>query len=415
MLLKKSLFALSSAMLISTAVMAESATHLVVAPQCLVNKSHHTFKTLATNQHFRLLELTETGMNQLAAVKHHDKQACGGFVDVSLDWNKQKSLRTVSPKAFLDTYTAPAKELAASKHKQTYKIQYEKETQQLLKTISPQTMWANLPTLTDFHNRYANSDTGVQAAEWIKAKVEAMAKETGHTDVKVYLVSTGNWKQPSVVAKFGDSNEAGIVVGGHMDTLKDIWGESQQAQQSLSPHMPGADDDGSGSVTVMETARTILSSGMKFKKPIYFVWYSAEEMGLIGSQYVVADFQKKKIPVAAAIQMDMTGYAHENDQTMWLMTDFVNKDLTSFMEKLITTYVKQPYKFSSCGYACSDHASWHKAGIPAAFPFESAMGEDDPDIHSENDTMDKLSLDHMTDFVKLATSFAVELAVPVSK
>ena len=154
---------------------------------------------------------------------------------------------------------------------------------------------------------------------------------------------------------------------------------------------------------------------MKFKKPIYFVWYSAEEMGLVGSQYVVADFQKKHIPVEAAIQMDMTGYAYQNEPTMWLMTDFVSKDLTSFMEKLITTYVKQPYKFSKCGYACSDHASWNKAGIAAAFPFESAMGNDDPYIHSTNDTMDALSLDHMTDFVKLATSFAVEIAAPVSK
>ena len=138
-------------------------------------------------------------------------------------------------------------------------------------------------------------------------------------------------------------------------------------------------------------------------------------MGLVGSDYVVADFQKKNIPVAAALQMDMTGYAYKNEPTIWLMKDFVSADLTAFLEKLITTYVKQPYQFSRCGYACSDHATWNRAGVPAAFPFEAAMGKDDPYIHTSNDTMDVLSLDHMTDFAKLATSYAVELAVPVSK
>ncbi len=109
---------------------------------------------------------------------------------------------------------------------------------------------------------------------------------------------------------------------------------------------------------------------MKFNKPIYFVWYSAEELGLVGSKYVVADFTKKKIPVAAALQLDMTGYENEKDPTIWLMTDEqdTDKNLNAFMRELIKTYVKVPTRNSQCGYACSDHASWQAAGIPASFP-----------------------------------------------
>ncbi len=405
MLLKKSLFIISSAVALSaTSAMAAPAPRIVIAPQCLLNNAQVAYKSLATTPGFQLAEMNAASIEKLAEAKHHSKQSCGGFTDVTRAWTSERT-REQNPTAFLKSYTETAKHPAIkSATDVTYKIQYEKETQTLLKTITPQNMWDNLTTLTNFKDRYAGSKNGVKAAEWIKTKIETIAKETGHDDVTVYYVSTGNYSQPSVVAKFGKSNEAGIVVGGHMDTLN-----------SGFENKPGADDDGSGSVTVMETARTILASGMKFEKPIYFIWYSAEEMGLVGSDYVVADFKKKKIPVAAAIQMDMTGYAAENDPTIWLMTDFVSKDLTAFMEKLITTYVKQPYKFSKCGYACSDHASWNKGGVAAAFPFESEMGNDDPYIHTSNDKMDVLSLDHMTDFVKLATSYTVELATPVSK
>jgi leucyl aminopeptidase len=403
MLTKKILFALSTTLLTATNVMATPASHIVIAPQCLLKAANISYTTITSKQGFSLIEVNDAAITKLAESKHHSKQPCGGFSDVTRAWNSQPAFRSTDKTTFLTSYITDSKP-ALRKQSTEYKIQYEKETNALINTIQPQTMWSNLTTLTSFQDRYANSKNGVKAANWIKDKVETMAKETGHDDVTVYFVETGGYKQPSVVAKFGNSNEPGIVIGGHMDTLDSSW----------SGDKPGADDDGSGSVTVMETARNILASGMQFKKPIYFVWYSAEEMGLVGSDYVVADFKKKKIPVDAAIQMDMTGYAYKNEPTMWLMTDFVSKDLTAFLEKLITTYVKQPYKFSKCGYACSDHASWTKGGIPAAFPFEASMGNDDPYIHTSNDKMDVLSLDHMTDFVKLATAFASELAIPVS-
>lgn len=407
--IKKSFLIITSAVLFSGTVAAAPAKHIIIAPQCLLNTAKVSYAPIGSKDKFSMVEVNAADIETLAGAKHQDK-SCGGFMDVTQSWKKQSLRGAANPMKFLNAKLA--KQEGQQQKQQTYKIQYQKETEALLKTISPQTMWGNLTTLTDFHNRYANSDTGVQAAEWIKAKVEAMAKETGHNDVTVYFVKTGDYKQPSVVAKVGNGKGPGIVIGGHMDTLRNLW---PGVANRDTPHMPGADDDGSGSVTVMETARTVLASGMKFEKPIYFIWYSAEELGLIGSQYVVADFQEKKIPVEAAIQLDMTGYAYQNEKTIWLMTDYVSKDVTAFLEKLITTYVKQPYKFSRCGYACSDHASWTEAGIPSAFPFESAMGNDDPYIHTTNDKMEHLSLEHMTDFVKLATSFVVETAVPVSK
>lgn len=380
--------------------------HVIVAPSCLIKSLNTNYQTLSSNTALSLISVTDEGIDQLIEAKNNHKVLCGGFMDVTEAWNKQPTKKLSAEKnaqSFLDSYTQPARNRLLANNV-SYEIKYEAQVTDLLKQINPQNMWNNLTTITSYKDRYAKSDEGVQAANWFKTQVETIAKNNNRNDVSVYLVSTGSdYIQPSVVAKVGNSNEPGIVIGAHMDTLSGAMSKK-----------PGADDDGSGSVTVLEAARTILSSNMNFKKPIYFIWYAAEEEGLVGSGRVVSEFKNKNIPVAAVLHFDLTGYAHNNEPTMWLIDDYVNKDLSAYLGKLISTYVKQPIKHTKCGYACSDHASWTQAGYPAAIPAESAYADTNPSIHSSRDTMDKLSLTHMTDYLKLATAFAVEMAEPVA-
>ena len=379
---------------------------VIVAPQCLTKSITTDYKLLSSKQKFNLIETNEAGLNQLISAKDHQKTPCGSFINVTDAWNTyQNTMKlpatSASISSFLTSFTSPI----STKSKSTYTIKYDKQVNQLLAQINPQQMWNTLTTLTHFPDRYANSDNGVKAAQWLKAQVEEIAKANGRTDVSTFTISTGSsYKQPSVVIKIGTSNEPGIVIGAHMDTLQGYFGS----------HMPGADDDGSGSVTVLEATRTLLSSGMEFKKPIYIIWYSAEEMGLVGSQHVVAEFKKKNILVDNVIHFDMTGYANKKDPTMWLISDNTNKELTDYLGKLIDAYVKKPIKYTSCGYACSDHATWNMNGYKAAIAFEAKFNKYNPYIHTGNDKMDILSLTHMTDFTKLAVAFAVELAEPVS-
>lgn len=377
--------------------------HIVVAPHCLIQAISH-FKTITTQDNLVLIEINEDGIDHLIAAKDAQSKACGGFMDVTHAWQtytKKGISSEVNPKAFLTRYTQFKK---ASLQSEPYTIRYESEVNQLLKQMNPQFLWTRLQSLSSYPDRYSRSDNGVKVANEIKAEIEALAKSNNRSDVEVYLVSTGSYKQPSVVAKIGTSKEPAVVIGAHMDTLS----------ANGFGNKPGADDDGSGTVTVLNVAHTLLNSDKHFKKPIYLIWYAAEEMGLVGSQYVVEDFKKKNIPVAAVMQLDMTGYSYKNDPTMWLMDDYVDTNLTAFLEKLINTYVKQPIKHSACGYACSDHATWSNNGFAAAIPFEASMNTDNPNIHTSRDTIDKLSLDHMTHFASLAIAFAVELAEPVS-
>ena len=59
--------------------------------------------------------------------------------------------------------------------------------------------------------------------------------------------------------------------------------------------------------------------------------------------------------------------------------------LTDFIKSLVDKYLAIPYTETKCGYACSDHASWNKAGYPGAFGIESSFENSDKLIHSSNE------------------------------
>merc|ERR1711879_943132 len=70
------------------------------------------------------------------------------------------------------------------------------------------------------------------------------------------------------------------------------------------------------------------------------------------------------------------------------------------------------WKTSTCGYGCSDHASWYKAGYKACFPFETTFSNSNPAIHTASDVLpnDAATLAHAKYFVNLGVAFAADLS-----
>lgn len=370
-----------------------SVTEQLQVPQCLAAKITTSYGVLAEDKQFKILDVPSADVESL--VRLADTVHCGHFVNIS---HKFKGSLPAEKKQAANNVLQKKPVRAAVVAPTSYEIKHQKEVNAALKNIVADNIWQTLAHLTSYQNRSASKDTGVEAAKWLKSTFEAMAVAAGRSDTETYFVQTGRYKQPSLVTVIGkDIKAPGIVIGAHMDTL--------------DGRMPGAGDDGSGSSSIMEMARVLLSSDLTFKRPIYIIWYAAEERGLVGSQYVVEHFQDHKIPVKAAIQFDMTGYRVDpKDPTMWVFTDYTHKGLSNYVAKLIDTYVQVPVDYSECGYGCSDHASWNEIGVPAAFPCESNFEDHNPYIHTSSDNMDLISLEHMTNFSKLATAFAIELA-----
>lgn len=121
---------------------------------------------------------------------------------------------------------------------------------------------------------------------------------------------------------------------------------------------PGADDDGSGTVTILEVLRVLAAGQFVPKNSLEFHWYSAEEGGLLGSQAVFESYEKKGAKVIAMLQQDMTGYVSKTldaglQEALGVITDFVDQDLTKFIKTVIKGYCSIPYVETQCGYACS--------------------------------------------------------------
>jgi len=178
----------------------------------------------------------------------------------------------------------------------------------------------------------------------------------------------------------------------------------------MSGRAPGADDDGSGTVTILEAYRILLASGYKPKRPIEFHWYSGEEGGLLGSQGISKAYTDAKRIVAGMLQFDMTGFPTKSRPDIGILTDRVNPDLTNLLRKIAQTYTALPMADFKCGYGCSDHASWTRNGYPSALAFESSNMHENGNIHSTKDSYDTVDFEHALNFVKIAVAFAVELA-----
>jgi leucyl aminopeptidase len=224
--------------------------------------------------------------------------------------------------------------------------------------------------------------------------------------VKVDLFSH-SWEQPSVIASIagqGPHKNEIVVIGGHEDSI------NQSAFGSREMTAPGADDNASGVATVLEVFRVLLQSGFKPDRTLMFMTYAGEEVGLLGSQDIANRFRNEGKSVVAVMQLDMTGFPGAGNQVVF-MTDNVSPELTKFSQKLMDTYVRVRWSTDRCGYACSDHASWNRAGFSAVMPFEATMSTDNKDIHTTRDLIGKLDFNHGLAFMKLGLAFMSELSM----
>lgn len=179
------------------------------------------------------------------------------------------------------------------------------------------------------------------------------------------------------------------------------------------------DDNGSGTVTILEAFRTLLTNTTitsgQLPQTIEFHWYAGEEGGLLGSQAIFQNYKSAGRNVAAMLNQDMTGYTQGYKSAgltpkFGVITDNVNAALTTFVRRVISTYTSVAAADDRCGYACSDHASATRSGYPSAMVFESEMDYENPYIHTSSDTISRVDFSHMLEHAKLVVGFVVELA-----
>lgn len=202
-----------------------------------------------------------------------------------------------------------------------------------------------------------------------------------------------------------------LVISAHYDHIGIIDGEVYN----------GADDDGSGTVALLEIAQAFQMAkkdGFGPKRSILFLHVTGEEHGLHGSRYYT-DFPlfplKKTI---ADINIDMIGRRDEfheksNDYVYLIGSNFLSSDLHKACERANKKYVNitLDYKYNSKKdpnrfYYRSDHYNFAKNNIPSVFLFNGVH----EDYHGAGDEVAKIEFDALSKRTKLAFAIAWELA-----
>ncbi|WP_332749794.1 M20/M25/M40 family metallo-hydrolase, partial [Hydrogenophaga sp.] len=292
-----------------------------------------------------------------------------------------------------------------------YTIDNQATVNPWLPLASEANIYNTINHLSSYQNRYYTSTTGKTSAEWIRTTWQGLAGT--RTDVSTELLSCSTCStQPSVILTVQGAelpNEI-VVLGAHLDSINTSGGGSN------TQLAPGADDDASGIATLTEVIRVALASGWQPRRTVKFMGYAAEEVGLRGSNAIAQSFKTANRNVVGVLQLDMTNYKSGAVEDMQLITDYSNADLKTFLTSLFDTYLA-PTGLTrgtyTCGYGCSDHASWTSAGYPSAMMFEAGdAGGYFPYIHSANDTLANMgeSAQHSVKFAKLGLAFLGELA-----
>ena len=183
----------------------------------------------------------------------------------------------------------------------------------------------------------------------------------------------------------------------------------------------GADDDGSGTVALLEIAQAFeiaKKEGYGPKRSLLFLHLTGEEHGLLGSSYYSENPLFPMAKTITDINIDMIGRHDEfhNDSSNYVYligSDYLSTDLFNICEAANKNYVNisLDYKFNDKAdpnrfYYRSDHYNFAKNGIPSVFLFSGVHA----DYHKPTDEVDKIEFEALKKRTQLAFSIAWELA-----
>jgi len=211
-----------------------------------------------------------------------------------------------------------------------------------------------------------------------------------------------------------DLNDEYLVVSAHYDHLGVRNGAIYY----------GADDDGSGTVSIIQIAQAFAKAKAEGKGPrrsLIFLANSGEEEGLWGSDYYTSHPTFPLEKTTADLNIDMIGRTDSSrkagDSSNYVYVvgdDKLSTDLRTISEAVNKKYLKMEldYKFNDPNdrqriYFRSDHYNFAKHGVPIIFYYDGMLGAD---YHKPTDTPDKINYNLMAKRAQLVFYTAWEMA-----
>jgi len=224
-------------------------------------------------------------------------------------------------------------------------------------------------------------------------------RATGQTDVARKEVVIKN--VVGVLEGEGPLAEETIVIGAHYDHVG--YGRGGPDGKTKEQIYNGADDNASGVAVMIEIARALAARQEKLRRRIVFIAFSAEERGLIGSNYYVNHPLMPLEKTVTMLNLDMVGRLREDKLTIF--GTGTAKQFDEILERLKPEHGME-FVTRASGFGASDHSSFYGKKIPAMH-FITGMHKD---VHKTTDDFEKLNVPGMRRVGRLVEEMAVELA-----
>lgn len=272
----------------------------------------------------------------------------------------------------------------------------------------------------EFEGRETGEPGQKKAAEYLKTEYKKIGVPSplGNDDYFQEVATSyfsGDIKETENVVAFLEGTEFPeevIVISSHYD---------HEGIDENGNIYNGADDDGSGTVAILEIAEAFVvanKDGNGPKRSLLFLHNTGEEKGLIGSKYYTDNPIFPLSQTVTNLNIDMIGRidaAHSgNDNYVYLIgSDRLSTELHELSEAMNSKYldleldytyndVNDPNRF----YYRSDHYNFAKNNVPVIFYFNGTH----EDYHKPTDTPDKIEYEALTKRAKLVFLTAWEIA-----
>lgn len=370
-------------------------------------EKNHFLKTyqFPLTSHEAYIKIPTANLPQLSQLIHKTFKRCGGYRLLSSPPQKTQSTHIIN-KAFQEVEFGEFWPNELDKFITTnYSLTRSQEVLDWFGSTSEEYRNDVIQKLSSYHTRYYNSPDGVAALKWIGAEWERLT--LNRNDATVTTFKHHHFDQPSIILTITGSDELKkhqtIILGGHGDSINSDGPE-------LGLRSPGADDNAAGIALLSDIIKLIVEKNYRPKHTLQFMAYAAEEVGLQGSNELAELYHRLGKQVLGVMQFDGVNFQGPSFD-MALIADGTHKEQSLFVAKLVDEYLKVNWSWEKCGYACSDHYSWHIQGYRASFPVEAIASEQNPFIHTSLDTFEKSFLSsHKADlFEKLGIAYLLEL------
>lgn len=183
----------------------------------------------------------------------------------------------------------------------------------------------------------------------------------------------------------------------------------------------GADDDGSGSMAVLEVARAFSAERARPKRSILFVWHTGEELGLFGADHFSDNPTVPREQIVAQLNYDMVGRGGPGEETgggpnyaQLIGSRRLSTQLGDLVEKVSREKGYNwafDYQYDAPGhpeqfYCRSDHYMYARHGIPVVFMSTGGHA----DYHQVTDEVENIDFEKLSKVTRFARDLAAEVA-----